>query len=114
VLVQRDEQPRDDEPWTAIAAPDEAPAPAAAPHRPRRGGGAHSQRRADHERGSHAIRGQLTLNQIAAETGLSVREIKAALNLPAHVGGHERLGRLRRRFGFDIEEARAVLNARAR
>jgi hypothetical protein len=42
-------------------------------------------------------------------TGVPARDIIAKLGLPADVPLDETLGRLRRRYGFEIEQVRVVI-----
>ena len=54
------------------------------------------------------IRGSMTLEEVAAVTGASVDALKQSLNLPAAVHPDERLGRLRREFGFTLHDVRTA------
>ena len=56
------------------------------------------------------IDGTMTLGDIAARYNLSVEELAAAIDVPTDYA-YERLGRLRRRYGFDMDDLREfVLN----
>jgi len=56
------------------------------------------------------IDGTMTLNEVAARYNISVEELAAAIDVPTDYA-HERLGRLRRRYGFEMDDLREfVLN----
>lgn len=56
------------------------------------------------------IDGTMTLHEIAARYDISVEKLAAAINIPTDYA-YERLGRLRRRYGFDMDDLREfVLN----
>ena len=55
------------------------------------------------------ISGQTTLVQAAKICGISTEELILKLQLPAEVDVDERLGRLRRRYGIEIEDVRKIL-----
>ncbi|MDY7110369.1 MAG: DUF4405 domain-containing protein [Planctomycetota bacterium] len=76
-------------------------------------GGAAAAGDEDHERGASAIRGSMTLAEIAAQTGLSVADILEALQLPADTSPDERTGRLVRAHGLDMSAARELIEQRA-
>lgn len=57
------------------------------------------------------IRGHMTLGQVAGATGVPAGRLKAALGLPASAPEDERLGRLRRRYGFTMEQLRRAVGA---
>ncbi|UCG58321.1 MAG: DUF4405 domain-containing protein [Phycisphaerales bacterium] len=58
---------------------------------------------------SHAlISGRTTLAEAARVCGMSVEELTSRLRLPATVNPNEQLGRLRRKYGFEIEDVRAI------
>lgn len=61
------------------------------------------------EGGQHHIRGNWTLRQIEDDTGVPVAYLANKLNLPASVNPDERLGRLRRAFGFELHDVRQVV-----
>ena len=71
------------------------------------GAGAHDER--EHEQGASEIRGSMTLAEVAAQTGLTAEEIRAALDLPPDTSPQERLGRLVRVHGIDMAAARALI-----
>jgi hypothetical protein len=55
------------------------------------------------------ITGRMTLYDIGKETGIQARRIADKLNLPSNVSLDETLGRLRRRFGFTIQDVRDAI-----
>lgn len=57
------------------------------------------------------ITGQTTLRDIERKTGISASHIASELGLPGNVSTTESLGRLRRRFGFAMEDVRKVVAA---
>jgi hypothetical protein len=52
------------------------------------------------------VTGRMTLYDIEKETGIPAREIADELDLPSTIPLDETLGRLRRRFGFTIQDVR--------
>jgi hypothetical protein len=57
------------------------------------------------------ITGRMTLRELGEQTGLSGRTIANKLGLPANVSLDENIGRLRRRYGFSIQEVRDVITS---
>ena len=57
------------------------------------------------------ITGRMTLNDIEKETGIPARKIADKLGLPSNVPLDETLGRLRKSYGFTIQEARDVITS---
>jgi hypothetical protein len=56
------------------------------------------------------IDGTMTLHQVAARYNINVEELAASIDVPTDYA-YERLGRLRRRFGFEMDDLREyVLN----
>ncbi|MCK4932547.1 MAG: DUF4405 domain-containing protein [Candidatus Aminicenantes bacterium] len=55
------------------------------------------------------ITGRMTLYEIGRQTGISAREIASKLGLPHNVSMNESIGRLRRRYGFTIQDLRDVI-----
>jgi hypothetical protein len=55
------------------------------------------------------VRGNMTLSEVARESGLTVNWLKERLGLPMGVSANERLGRLKRRFGFEIDDVRRAI-----
>jgi len=60
------------------------------------------------------IRGFMTLGEVSAATGVPTGRLKAAMGLPPSAPNDERLGRLRRRFGFTMEDLRRALETARR
>ncbi|MBN2409825.1 MAG: hypothetical protein JXE07_08815, partial [Candidatus Aminicenantes bacterium] len=60
--------------------------------------------------GSFLITGQHTLRDIERATGISAREILRRMGLPERTPANETLGRLRRRYGFEIDQVRDVVS----
>jgi len=59
--------------------------------------------------GSLIVTGQHTLQDIEEATGISARTIAEKLGLPPQTDLNETLGRLRRRYGFEIQEVRDLV-----
>jgi hypothetical protein len=59
--------------------------------------------------GSITITGQHTLRDLEYATGIPARTIARGLGLPEAVPMNETLGRLRRRYGFEIQEVRDLV-----
>jgi hypothetical protein len=55
------------------------------------------------------ITGRMTLQDIEKETGISAREIANTIGLPHNVSLDESLGRLRRRYGFAMQDVRVAI-----
>jgi hypothetical protein len=51
----------------------------------------------------------MTLAEIEARTGVPVEEILRELGLPSGLPSEERLGRLRRAYGFEMHDVREVI-----
>jgi len=58
----------------------------------------------------HTIHGSMTLRDVQEFTGVPADHIIASLSLPADVSLDERLGRLRRSFGFEIDDIRRAVS----
>ncbi|MBN1845034.1 MAG: DUF4405 domain-containing protein [Sedimentisphaerales bacterium] len=56
--------------------------------------------------------GQMSLQEISQRTGVPVERFIEQLHLPADVDVRERLGRLRRLYGFEMQHVRDVINRR--
>ncbi len=69
------------------------------------GGGHHRHGVGDHD----SLNGRMTLDEVARRFGISIDEVRRRLELPAYAGGSETLGRLRKTYGFTMEEARERL-----
>lgn len=59
--------------------------------------------------GTATVRGHMTLKEVSNRTGVPVDTIKAALNLPGRVSSKDRLGQLKRKYGFQIEDVRRIV-----
>ncbi len=74
-------------------------------------------RRVESEREDHrtagglVITGQMTLLDIEQATGLSAKSIAERMGLPSSASLHERLGRLRRQYGIEIQGVRDLVEA---
>ena len=55
------------------------------------------------------ITGRMTFYDIAKKTGIPARQIAHKLNIPSNVSCDETLGRLRRRYGFTIQDVRDAI-----
>ena len=55
------------------------------------------------------ITGRMTLYDIGKEAGIPARRIADKLNLPSNVSLDETLGRLRRRYGFTVQDVRDAI-----
>ena len=55
------------------------------------------------------ITGRMTLNDIGKEARIPARRIADKLNLPSNVSLDETLGRLRRRYGFTVQDVREAI-----
>ncbi len=58
----------------------------------------------------HTIHGSMTLRDVQELTGVPVEHIITTLRLPADVPRDERLGRLRRSHGFEIDDIRRIVS----
>jgi hypothetical protein len=56
-----------------------------------------------------AIRGSMTLSEVAEVTGIPVQTFKTQLGLPATVSGNERLGSLMQQYEFRMSHVRRVI-----
>lgn len=55
------------------------------------------------------VQGYMTLNEVAKKHNTSIKYLKEKLNIPQHVSGKERLGRLRKRYGFRMGDVEKIL-----
>ena len=55
------------------------------------------------------IAGQTTLAEAAEAAGISMEQFKQKLNLPDDVEPDEQLGRLKREYGFEIQDVRRIV-----
>lgn len=56
------------------------------------------------------ITGRTTLSQAAEMAGISVEQLISELKLPSNINPSERLGRLKRQYGFEIEDVRRIVS----
>ena len=56
------------------------------------------------------ITGQMTFKDIEAQTGIPAQAIAAQLGLPAHFPQRDTLGRLRKRYGFTLQDIRETFS----
>ena len=61
--------------------------------------------------GLESIRGSMTLSELEEATGVPARHIGAELGLPPGVDRSQNLGRLRRTYGFSIDDVRRIVQA---
>lgn len=59
------------------------------------------------------ITGRTTLSQAAEMAGISVEQLIRELQLPSNTNPNERLGRLKRQYGFEIEDVRRIASQNA-
>ncbi|MBN1221758.1 MAG: DUF4405 domain-containing protein [Candidatus Aminicenantes bacterium] len=57
------------------------------------------------------ITGRMTLRDLEDRTGISSHILAEKLGLPSHVSIDEHIGRLRRRYGFSIQDVRDVITS---
>lgn len=55
------------------------------------------------------IRGYMTLGELINKTGIPLETFRASLSLPKNVSASERIGQLRRQYGFQIEDVREIV-----
>jgi hypothetical protein len=65
----------------------------------------------EHRVEDHTIHGSMTLRDVQELTGVPVDHIITTLRLPADVPRDERLGRLRRSYGFEIDDVRQIISS---
>ena len=65
---------------------------------------------AEHRGEDHTIHGSMTLRDVQELTGVPADHIITTLRLPADVPRDERLGRLRRSYGFEIDDIRRIVS----
>jgi hypothetical protein len=59
--------------------------------------------------GPETVRGELTLRELEAQTGVPAGHVLRELGLPEEVPRDQRLGALRRRYGFDMAVVRRIV-----
>lgn len=64
------------------------------------------------EHGEASLQGRMTIAQVSRLYGISTSLVKKRLAVPDHVSDQETLGRLRRSYGFTMEQARTRLEAK--
>ena len=70
----------------------------------------HKMRLGEHSRESaHQFDGSMTLREVEQRTGVSVNAILQELGLPRDLPTYEQLGRLRKRYGFEMREVREIV-----
>jgi hypothetical protein len=62
---------------------------------------------------THQITGSMTLQEVEQHTGVPVAVIVKELGLPKNVPTDEQLGRLRRKYGFEMEDVRQIVQRHA-
>ena len=55
------------------------------------------------------IRGSMTLYEVEQLTGVSVENILRKLNLPSDIPADQQLGKLRRKYGFEMDDVRKIV-----
>ena len=60
--------------------------------------------------GNSPIQGNMSLQEVSDNTGVPVDHLIAKLNLPKNVSRRENLGRLRRFYGFHMQDVRQVVD----
>jgi hypothetical protein len=56
------------------------------------------------------ITGKMTLQGISVKYDVSVKKLKEKLNIPDHVSKYERLGRMRKKYDFTLQELRDIID----
>ncbi|MCK4513040.1 hypothetical protein KAW64_14940, partial [bacterium] len=65
---------------------------------------------AEHRGEDHTVHGSMTLRDVQEVTGVPADHIIATLCLPTDVPRDERLGRLRRSYGFEIDDVIRIVS----
>jgi len=73
-------------------------------------GAGHREHSTEDGSGGARIRGSMTLEEAAAECGLSAEEAKRRLGLPATVSSQDKLGPIRQQYGLTMSEIRLRLD----
>ena len=97
--------------WYADTAVREASSPGSVEDGPRRPGADVSEDgRGEGDGTAHGtIRGSMTLAEVEGATGVPVATLKSELGLPKDTSADERLGRLARQYGFDVDKVRDIV-----
>ena len=70
----------------------------------------HKMRSGEHSRGpAHQFDGSMTLREVEQRTGVSVDVILKELGLPRDLPAYAQLGRLRKRYGFEMRDVREII-----
>jgi Domain of unknown function (DUF4405) len=62
-----------------------------------------------HEYEDLLVKGSMTLNEAANSSGVPLKYLLKELNLPSSLTGNERLGQLKRQFGFELNRVREII-----
>lgn len=97
--------------WYADSTVQEGRSPATAQDQPQRPGTdvPEADREEGHGAANELIRGSMTLAEVESATGVSVATLKSELGLPRETPADDRLGRLGRQYGFNVEKVRDVV-----
>lgn len=60
--------------------------------------------------GPESVRGELSLRELEAQTGVPAEHVLRELGLPEQLPRDARLGRLRRQYGFDMARVRRIVD----
>jgi hypothetical protein len=63
-----------------------------------------------HQGDGIALYGSMTLDDVEAQTGVPASFLIESLGLPASLSGSERLGPLKRRYGFEFNDVRGAIH----
>ncbi len=63
----------------------------------------------EHQHKKYPIKGSMTLQEIEITTGVPAMYIIESLNLPETVSADEQLGRLKRKYGFELSNVKAII-----
>ena len=75
-----------------------------------RAGHQRSEESRHHVRSSIEVRGYMTLNEVAERYEIPIDYLKRKLNLPPSIPGGEKLGWLRRRYGFRMSDVETIID----
>lgn len=97
--------------WYADVAARPIQAPERADDRPEHPGAdtLETGREEDHDMGHELIRGSMTLAEVEDATGVTAATLKSELGLPPETVADERLGRLGRQYGFNMDKVRSIV-----